>query len=72
MEMQIVTGVLKSAPSILFDMAQQSQGGPTAYVTSFSPQPDIKDPVDTNPSDLQPPGVDEDEPQSLEEALLGE
>ncbi len=53
-------------------MAHQSQGGPTAYVTSFSPQPDIKDPVDTNPSDLQPPGVDENEPQSLEEALLGE
>jgi hypothetical protein len=58
--------------NILFDMAHQSQGGPTAYVTSFSPQPDIKDPVDTNPSDLQPPGVDENEPQSLEEALLGE
>ena len=59
-------------------MAHQSQGGPTAYVTSFSPEPekiDIKDPVDTNPSDHQPPGVDEepeDFPQSLEEALLGE
>ena len=71
MEMQTVTGVLKSAPSILFDMAHQSQGGPTAYVTSFSPKPDIKDPVDNTPSDSQPPGVD-DEPQSLEEALLGE
>ena len=56
-------------------MAHQSQGGPTAYVTSFSPEPekkiDIKDPVDTNPSDQQPPGVDEKEPQSLEEALTG-
>ena len=54
-------------------MAHQSQGGPTAYVTSFSPEPekiDIKDPVDTSPSDTQPPGVDEDEPQSLEEALM--
>ena len=56
-------------------MAHQSQGGPTAYVTSFSPEPEIKikDPVDTMPSDYQPPGTDEDNfPQSLEEALLGE
>ena len=58
-------------------MAHQSQGGPTAYVTSFSPEPepvDIKDPVDTMPSDYQPPGTDDDDdmPQSLEEALLGE
>ena len=57
-------------------MAHQSQGGPTASVTYFSPEPekiDIKDPVDTSPSDIQPPGVDdEDFPQSLEEALLGE
>ena len=54
-------------------MAHQSQGGPTAYVTSFSPEPEIKikDPVDTSPSDIQPPGVDDDEPQSLEEALTG-
>ena len=54
-------------------MAHQSQGGPTAYVTSFSPEPEIKDPVDTSPSDQQPPGVDEDDdmPQSLEEALTG-
>ena len=42
-----------------------------ASVTSFSPMPEIKDPVDNAPSDVQPPGVD-DEPQSLEEALLGE
>ena len=42
-----------------------------AGVTSYSPEPEEK--VDTNPSDQQPPGVDEDDmPQSLEEALLGE
>jgi len=42
-----------------------------AFVTSLSPEPEK---VDTNPSDYQPPGVDEDDdmPQSLEEALLGE
>ena len=42
-----------------------------AGVTSYSPEPER---VDTNPSDQQPPGVDEDDdmPQSLEEALLGE
>ena len=43
-----------------------------ASVTSLSPEPEIKDPVDTSPSDQQPPGVDDDMPQSLEEALLGE
>ena len=54
-------------------MAHQSQGGPTAYVTSFSPEPEVKDTVDTNPSDYQPPGVDEEvDYNSLEEALLGE
>ena len=64
-------------------MAQQSSGR-VAFVTPMGPdsraakanqklQADIKDPVDTNPSDIQPPGVDEEwEPQSLEEALLGE
>ena len=53
-------------------MAHQSTKA-TASVTSFSPTPDIKDPVDNTPSDSQPPGVDEEwEPQSLEEALLGE
>ena len=41
-----------------------------AYVTSLSPEPDIKDPVDTSPSDIQPPGTDEDvDYNSLEEAL---
>ena len=57
-------------------MSQQSSAAP-ASVTSLSLEQtetvDIRDPVDTNPSDLQPPGVDEDDdmPQSLEEALLG-
>ena len=41
-----------------------------AFVTPIDPTPEIKDPVDTLPSDVQPPGVD-DEPQSLEEALAG-
>ena len=41
-----------------------------AHPVPYSPEPDIKDPVDTLPSDEQPPGVDE-EPQSLEEALTG-
>ena len=60
-------------------MAHQSKKS-VAHVTSFALQPEIKGPVDTNPSELQPPGVDtvstdsliESEPQSLEEALLGE
>ena len=58
-------------------MSQQSSAAP-ASVTSFSVESppkvvDIREPVDTNPSDIQPPGVDEErEPQSLEEALLGE
>ena len=51
-------------------MAHQSEKA-KAFVTTYSPSPEIKDPVDTSPSDLQPPGVDEDdEPQSLEEALM--
>ena len=44
-----------------------------ASVTTFSPGPvqqvDIREPVDTMPSEYQPPGTDDDEPQSLEEAL---
>ena len=50
----------------------QGKGGfGTARRTQFSPQ--NTEPIDTNPSDEQPPGVDEEwEPQSLEEALLGE
>ena len=57
-------------------MAQQSTEG-RAFVTPIgtpnAKEIDIKDPLDTNPSDHQPPGVDEDEdfPQSLEEALAG-
>ena len=48
-----------------------------ASVTSFGPalteQVDIRDKGDLTPSDSQPPGVDEErDPQSLEEALLGE
>ena len=51
-------------------MAHQSSKV-TAFVTSYAPAPE--EPLDTNPSDYQPPGVDEEkEPQSLEEALLGE
>ena len=51
-------------------MAHQNAGN-TAQVHPYGP--DIKDPLDTLPSDKQPPGVDEDDdfPQSLEEALLG-
>ena len=43
----------------------------TASVTRLSPE---NEPIDTNPSDVQPPGVDDEDdfPQSLEEALLGE
>ena len=53
-------------------MSQQSSVDP-AFITPIMPTPEIKEPVDTNPSDYQPPGVDDEkEPQSLEEALLGE
>ena len=47
-------------------MAHQTSGN-TAFVTSFSPQkPDIKDPPVVEKEEK------EREPQSLEEALLGE
>jgi len=53
-------------------MPQQSSGmraGPSAYSMDSRDERN----VDTTPSDSQPPGVDEErEPQSLEEALLGE
>ena len=49
-------------------MAHQSNKV-TAFVTSLSPEPEVKD---TMPSDYQPPGIDEGEPQSLEEELLSE
>ncbi len=52
-------------------MSHQSKGA-KANVTWIGPNAG-EEPVDTNPSDHQPPGVDEErEPQSLEEALLGE
>ena len=53
-------------------MAHQTVDGGfgKAHPVSFKLPPEIKDPVDTSPSDIQPPGVDEDEPQSLEEALM--
>ena len=53
-------------------MAHQSRSA-TAFVHPYGPETvDIKDPDDLTPSDSQPPGVDDDMPQSLEEALLGE
>tara|TARA_R100000008_G_scaffold70585_1_gene48204 strand:+ start:312 stop:467 length:156 start_codon:yes stop_codon:yes gene_type:complete len=51
-------------------MSQQSSIDP-AFVTPIDPTPEIKEPVDTMPSDYQPPGTDNKEPQSLEEALTG-
>ena len=52
-------------------MAHQNSKGPKAFVHPYGPENEEK--VDTMPSDYQPPGTDEaDEPQSLEEALLGE
>ena len=55
-------------------MAHQSSKV-TAFVTSLSPESHHNKPEehpDTSPSDIQPPGgdEDEDEPQSLEEALM--
>ena len=51
-------------------MAHQTEDGGfgKAHPVDFSTEQ-----VDTSPSDIQPPGVDEDDdmPQSLEEALLG-
>jgi len=53
-------------------MSQQNNSGfGIAHPVPYSPQP--KEPVDTNPSDYQPPGVDEEiDYNSLEETLLGE
>jgi hypothetical protein len=53
-------------------MTTHQSKGRGAYVTSYSPEPEPQ--PDTSPSDMQPPGVDEEEddfPQSLEEALTG-
>ena len=57
-------------------MAQQSMGNRglgQAHPVSYSPTaPESVDINDQTPSDSQPPGVDDEMPQSLEEALLGE
>ena len=56
-------------------MAQQNTGGfGKAHPVPYSPEQEIKikDPVDTMPSDEQPPGVDKEiDYNSLEEALTG-
>jgi len=51
-------------------MSQQSTHSP-ASVTWLGPESEVKENIDTMPSDYQPPGTDDDEPQSLEEALTG-
>ena len=55
-------------------MSHQNAGN-TAQVHPYGPENHHNKPEehpDTNPSDRQPPGVDEEwEPQSLEEALPG-
>ena len=54
-------------------MGQQSKPGSglgVAHPVPYSPEPEK---VDTNPSDYQPPGVDEEvDYNSLEEALTGD
>ena len=51
-------------------MAHQN---PTMMASVTTQSPDVEEePKDTMPSEYQPPGTDEKEPQSLEEALLGE
>ena len=69
--MMISHGQLNSALNTAFNMAQQNTGGfGVAHPVQYSPESvDIKD---LTPSDSQPPGVDDEMPQSLEEALLGE
>ena len=48
-------------------MAQQSTGLGAAHPVPYAPAPaETVDLQDTSPSDIQPPGVDEDEPQPLE------
>jgi len=49
-------------------MSQQSSAAP-AFVTKLTPGPVVEEPVDTMPHDYQPPGVDEEEYESLEDAL---
>ena len=43
-------------------MSQQSSSAP-AFVTKLTPEPEVKEQVDTMPSDYQPPGTDEEELQ---------
>ena len=43
-------------------MSQQSSAAP-AFVTKLTPEPEVKEQVDTMPSDYQPPGTDEEESQ---------
>ena len=53
-------------------MSHQNSKGPKAFVHPYGPEKvevKIKDPVDTMPSDYQPPGTDSEEYSSLEEAL---
>ncbi len=50
-------------------MSHQNSKGPKAFVHPYGPEKE--EPVDTMPSDYQPPGTDDREPQSLEEALTG-
>ena len=53
-------------------MSHQNSKGPRAFVHPYGPEPTIKDPVDTLPSDYQPPGTDNEDRvdfNSLEEAL---
>ena len=51
-------------------MSHQNSKGPKAFVHPYGPEPEIKDPVDTMPSDYQPPGTDDNvDYNSLEEAL---
>jgi len=55
-------------------MANHQTDGNMAFVHGRTPEPE---PLDNAPSEIQPQGVDEEkeeewEPQSLEEALLGE
>ena len=53
-------------------MSQQNTKSKGASVTWYGPNSGREEPLDTMPHDSQPPGVDEDnEPQSLEEALAG-
>ena len=51
-------------------MSHQNAKGRIANVHPYGPEPEIKDPVDTMPSDYQPPGTDDEvDYDSLEEAL---